>query len=303
MNKKLVSIQNSGESLEKVLALYNTANRSEQDFYENYNVEIYYGHNLPKKNINISAHGTVKFYSEYFSSFSWCPPCNKNEIFQNRVKILDDLICSKRMSCRVANKLENNIDLFWNVISQLPFSYIYPEFIEKIKNAAEHIFGNVTFLELMLEQNYMSIYASLPEEKQYYSIYCLELDGNIGHYYMNFPLNEYREKNLYHMFKELSNKPVLSGNSAILLAQINEFTRKSDCIYGYRNHSRQIRPSRDFALNIMLNKGEILEPKNIHFSKYFEKIDMTLDSEAQANIAIANAYMDFISENITTINI
>lgn len=303
MSSKLISIQNSGESFEKTLALYHTAIQTAFNFYQNYSVEIYYGHNLPKKNPDISAHGTIKFYSEYASNFTWCPPCNKHELFSNRLSILEMLIRSHIISERVANKLSVDVEDFWKIVCQLPIGYIYPQFTRKLEEGAENIFDNVSFKKLHLEENYMSIYALLPNEKQYYSIYALELDGKIGRYYLDNPTSEYSDRNLYHMFKELSRKPILSGNSAILLTQIQSAVRKCRCIIGYREHKRYVRPNRDHALSLMLNGDKIIEPKNVSFSKYFDSIDKAFDTEQQANIAIANAYLDFIRENIYTLNL
>ncbi len=58
----IVSLNNSGESLEKTLALYFTSLEGNEQFYSNNNLLIYYGNNLPKKNPRIHSHGTVGFY-------------------------------------------------------------------------------------------------------------------------------------------------------------------------------------------------------------------------------------------------
>jgi len=177
---------------------------------------------------------------------------------------------------------------------------LFPGLFSHIKERAKEIFNNVEFEELFLEKNYIKCYDSLPTEKGAYSIYALNTNGTIGHYYFNnLGKDEYYERNLSHMFKELSKSPILSGNSALFIAQIQEAAKNMDGILGYRNHSRNVRLTRNFALqHILKEKKGIVEPKNTAFSKYFDLIENAneMSDEKVANIAIAKAYEDFLSE-------
>lgn len=292
--EKLISLNNSGESLEKSLSLYSTALQGNELFYNNFEVDIYYGHNLPKKNKKMSAHGTVKFYDTYFKEFECC---NKENLWERRDVVLNYVVDKGYLSNRLAEKISRNQKRFWKIIGNFPLEYIYPQHFLKLKNYISKLYPNVHFKPLYLEQNFMKIYSILPKNKYAYSIYSLEGDGNIGHYYFNIKGNQYFERNLYHIFKELARKPVLSGNSAILLAQIGHFGKANHCIVGYRNHNRYPRPNRNYALNQMNNK-KILEPSNNLFGHYFCKENSKLSIEEQANIAIAKAYRDFLNNNI-----
>ena len=66
---KLVSLQTSAESFEKAIALFYYTLMDNKEFYKNYDVYVFYGHNLPKKEKNLSAQGTIDFYYKYYSEF------------------------------------------------------------------------------------------------------------------------------------------------------------------------------------------------------------------------------------------
>lgn len=292
----LISLQNSGESFEKSIALFSTS--CDSPFYKDYNVFIFYGKNLPKKDKKIPANGTVGFYSKYFSDYEWIPYCSQNELWGMKVEILDSLIKKRVITARVATKLEESFERFWLVISRLPFEYIYPDFMNKVKSNTEKMFNNVHFKQLYLEHTYIQIISSLPTQRYPYSIYVLEGNGDISRRYFNIISNEHMQRNIAHTYRDLSKGIVLSGNSAILLTQIQEQTRNLNAVVGYRNHSYSPRPNRQFALEQLLKRKEgIIEAKNLRFREILDNIDSDFTIEERANIAIASAYRDFLINN------
>ena len=295
---ELDSIHNSGESFEKCVAMYYCTLQQNIDFYSNFNVNVFYSHNLPKKNNQLSAHGTVSFYEKYFSDFYWCPPCKKEYLWNIKNDVLNNLIKQGIISCRVAEKLSGNFEHFCSIVEKLPFEYLYPEFYDKLIYNSQKILSNVNFISTKLEQNYKLIYSNLGNNKTIYSIYALEQNGIIGHYDM-FLDDDYRyDKRLEHLFKDLGKRPVLSGNSAILLASIDALSIDKSNLLGYREH-KQSRYNRDEALNYILgNREGIIEPKNRNFNKYYDYVDSNMELEDKSNEVVALAYGDYIKANV-----
>ena len=272
MNKSvLLSIHNSGESLEKTIALCYCTLQNNFDFYTQYNMEVFYSYNLPKTNDDIEVSGSVGFYAKYFSNYYWCPPCKKDYLWMYKDDILNKLIIKGRISKRVAEKLSMNQNLFWEVLRKIPFEYLYPEFYRKLLKETKKMLGNIKFISTELSNEFVNIYNELPLDKRLYSIYSLEGNGIIGHYDMEIP-NDYRySKRLVHLFSSLNKQIVLSGNSAMFIASIGHKINQKGLI-GYRNH-KYPRVSRDYALSqLLIGKESIIEPKNAIFNSYYDKM-------------------------------
>ena len=292
MKNKLLSLQCSGDSIEKVLTLYYFALKSNPEFYENYNVELFYGNNLPKKVKSINAHGSIGFYTQYYSKLPFFPKCTKEYLYKNIDSILEKLVKEKHLTVRVAYKLKNDPDRYWEYLRNLPFSYIYPEFIDNLIKKSQQALGFYKISSVMLERNYMSIINQIQSERYRYSIYSLDLNGKIGKHNIT---NEKKNK-LVHLYSNLSKSPVLSGNSAVLITAIaRRISTKT--IVGYREHKRSPRPNRNFALSKLAeNRESVLEPKIDKFNVFFNDIDINLSEEERANEAYAKAYLTYIEE-------
>ena len=304
MEKSILnSIHNSGESFEKCVSLYYAALQKNSSFYSNYRVNVFYGHNLPKKNYQLESHGTVAFYNKYFSDYYWCPPCSREYLWNKKTEILNNLIFQKVISSRVAEKLNSNDILFWNIVSRLPFEFLYPEFCNELRQNSEIILSNIKFIPIELEKNYKEIYFNLGDKKDIYNIYALEHNGIIGLYDM-FLDDDFRyEKRLNHLFKDLSRRSVLSGNSAILLAAIGTISEKENSIIGYREH-KYSRQNRDLALKYILGEQEgIIEPKNAIFNCYYDLVDKNMDTESKSNEVVSLAYRDYIKDNVKSLKL
>ena len=157
--EKLISIHNSGESFEKSVALYYSTLQINYNFYSDFETYIYYSHNLPKTKKDLSVHGTIGFYEKYFSNYCWCPPCKKEDLWDDRNKILNLLVNKKIITLRVAEKLSENIELYWRIIKMIPLEYLYPIFCHNLIKNSEEILG-LRFIPIELETNYQKIYES-----------------------------------------------------------------------------------------------------------------------------------------------
>lgn len=298
--EKIISLQNSGESLEKVIALMYTARKSCPQFYAANASLVFFGHNLPKKTKRIMPHGSVGFYEKYFSSFEFNPVKDDGVLIEEKHKILLKLFNKKLLTERNAEKLSTNDNLYIEFIKLMPMDVVFEEVSEFIFEMAESYFGNVFFQDIHLEDNYMKYYTSLEDGKWAYSIYSLDYTGTISKFYFpNLSLDDYSLRNLVHVFNELNKKSCLSGNSAMFLAAIKDMTRNMKYKVGYREHKRETRKTRNYALeSILKEKNGIIEPKNTVFSGYFNQKDvLRLSSmEEKANEVIALAFRDFLNE-------
>lgn len=299
MKEKLISINNSSESLEKSISITYTNMIENSDFYSNYNTIVFYGHNLPKTKSSHLVSGTIGFYDKYMSDCDFLEVVCINYMWSDKEKILNDLVKRNVFSCRTAEKFFNNYNLFSSVISKLPLQLVYPDLYLKLLELLNAIFPNATFCFMNLFDNFEQIYNSISEFKNIYKIYGLQGNGDIGIFNFNVLNNEYYDKNLAHLFKSLSKSVVLSGNSAIFLAQIQiEIEKQKSCIIGYRNH-KYARFSRDIAIKNILDRynNTIIEPKNRLYNSYFDKFLKTENFEERSNQVVASVYHDFIKEN------
>ena len=297
---KIISLQNSGESLEKAIALMYTARKSCREFYDENSTIVYYGHNLPKKTKNIMPHGSVGFYEKYFSDFDFNPVKDEQTLIKDKTEILQRLLNMGVITERNLEKLNLDDQMYLNFIRLMPMDVVYGQVSKFICENAERFFGNVSFQNIQLEDNYMKYYTALEKDKWAYSIYSLDCTGTISRFYLpNLELTNYSLRNLIHMFSELSKKSCLSGNSAMFLAAIKDITRNMEYDVGYREHRREIRRTRNYALeSILREKKGIIEPKNVIFSSYFNSKDVVkLDNmEEKANKVIATVFKDFLKE-------
>lgn len=299
MKEKLISINNSSESLEKSISIVYTNMIENSDFYSNYNNIVFYAHNLPKTKSSHLVSGTIGFYDKYMRDCDFLEEVCINYMWSDKENILNDLVKRNVLSCRTSEKLFNNYSLFSSIISKLPLQLVYPDLYSKLIESLNVIFPNVTFCFMNLFDNFERIYSSIPEFKNIYKIYGLQRNGEIGIFDFNVINNEYYNRNLTHLFKSLSKSVVLSGNSAIFLAQIQiEIEKQTSCIIGYRNH-KYTRFSRDIAIKNILDNyaNTIIEPKNRLYNSYFDNFLETDNSEEKANRVVASVYHDFIKEN------
>ena len=308
MRENLISINNSGESLEKSISILYTNMIENSDFYSKYNTIIFYGYNLPKTNASLFASGTIGFYDKYMSDCEFPEAICIKDIWNNKENVLNDLVKRNVLSSRTAEKLFNNYNLFYPIISKLPVQVVYPTFHLNLINYLKIIFPNVTFCFMNLFDSFEKIFYSLSEFENIYKIYGLQANGEVGVFNFNIVNNEYYNRNLAHLFKSLSKSIILSGNSAVFLAQIQKeiekIEKKSSCIIGYRNH-KHTRFSREVALKNILDNytNTIIEPKNKLYNTYFDKFTKIENSEEKTNVVVASAYHDFIKENIKVLKL
>ena len=182
-------------------------------------------------------------------------------------------------------------DLFWKYLKRLPIEYLYPKHMKKIIEVAS-IELNVKLISLFFEDNLLETLLNVDSEREKYSIFALEYNGEIGRYYLNYNDN----KSFSHLFKMLNIKSVLSGNSAFFLEQILVRDYKN-YIIGYRPHKHDVRKNRDYVLSkLLMNNDSLIEPKINRINELFSKQSEELSTEAKANRVYSIAYYDFLEK-------
>lgn len=296
--QKLLSLQASGESVEKAIAIHSTSLQTNYDFYSKYKTTVFWGHNLPKKNQRLNVHGTTGFYSEYLSDLKFIPDCSKRYLIDNKRKILHQLCIEGHITERTCNSLHSNDIYYWEFIRKIPFEYLYPKYYKKIITASCRLLNLDSLPQIYLEDNWAKVVSRIDSEHFRYSIYALESNGNVGRYYITGDI----EKD-YRLVRNFSTKASLSGNSAILLKTISH--RIGDnTIVGYREHRRSVRPNRNHALKYLIDRNNvIIEPHNPVLGKVLNTIPSKLGDEQKTNIAFAICFRNFLNDNQSSLNL
>ena len=291
-----VSLNNSSESLEKSISLIYSAFISNEDFYSDKEQYVFYGHNLPKITKNLNVSGTIGFYIDNFFDENWSPIHSYEELWELKEIVINNLVINGRLSYRTSEKLLNNKELYIKVISKLPVDFIFPQFYSNLLSVFIDKYPNVHLKKLALEENIEGIYTHLPSEKNFYSIYGLESDGRVGHYYMNLNVNnkKYIQRTV-HLYRDLNKRLSLSGNVGILLAAIDYNMENEKYILGYRERKNHLRKSRNFALDQMTPAKKIIEPKNHYFNSFYDGLTSS-NEEKMSNEVVQKVFKKVMKE-------
>lgn len=293
MSKKqiLVSLNASGESIEKCLSLYYAAKLSNKEFYDDYNVSLFYGHNLPKHKNEFIVHGSITFYNTYFEGHPKMPCCNIDFLYSKKDIVLQRLVLNNILSIRAARQISNNKMLFTKYVGMLPIEYIYPNFINSVVQKAKQYLNIYSVNQLYLEDNIYNIDKFIDNEFLRYKLYTLDYSGNIG----KVELAHYKTGNISDILHATKNVSVIASNSALMLMQIKYRLNKSHpIVLGYRPHKREFRANREYALQILLNEfNSIIEPKNVIVNDLFSET-CNNSMHKPDNIVYANLFRELI---------
>lgn len=299
MKNNLISINNSSESLEKSIGIVYTNMLKNNDFYSQFDMNVFYGYNLPKTHGSLFASGTIGFYYKYMSDVNFPVEFNILKLWECKEEFVNSLVIKKIISIRNAEKILKNYDLFFKVVSRLPVQMVYPQLYFQILQSLKNIFPGVKFQFMDLSNKVMTIFNETDKHNGIYKIYGLQANGDIGIFDFSIRKDMYYERNLNHLFRSISKSIVLSGNSAIFLSQINEeIKQNSNYVIGYRKH-KNYRLSREVVMEKILidNPDAIIEPKNNLYNSYFDKFSYIANLEERSNNVVAASYRDFILSN------
>ena len=258
--ERLLALSCCGESVEKVLTLYYHASKlSSPAFYGEYRPVLFYGHNLPKRDGESCAHGTVGFYQKFLLDIEYLPCTEMRFLWTHREAVLKKLIYEGYLTGRSAERLAADLERYKAFVKNLPFEVIYPQYMKALVDRAVEELDIFKLQPLYLEQN---------------------KDTN----------------ECVHLCTEMGKKSILSGNSALLLYQIG-LRIGPQTVVGYRKRRSDKRPNREYALNMLISgRKTVLEPKNTAFTQYYLGLDEKLTDEQRGNIAFAKGYTAFLQE-------
>lgn len=290
--EKLISLNCSSESIEKSIVLFYNTLKTNEKFYKNYETIIFFGNDLPKKNLSMKTVGSVKFYMDVCEHVSSISTINEKILLKNKKIILNKLLINNYVSNRSYQKLIDNDDRYLNFIYKIPYSYINNDFINELISYFEKRY-NVKFVNLFLKYDYIKIMNEIYDKKNIYCIYGLNYNGSVGKYsFLYKNNNEY-----FHLINSLKNNAVLSCNTALLIKIIqNKIKNQKNTIVGYREQKRFGRIGQIIALKEILEQNKnIEEPKNSSFNKYYDLFKKCLPYELNYEV-IKKAYIDMLKD-------
>ena len=273
----LISIVNSGESIEKALSLGYCALRCNKDFYSQFrNIILFFDENLPKNNEPQVSHGSISAGMIYFKDDDNFEYKKNSDLWDDRIKILNILKNKKRISERVEEKLHKDYDRYIRVIEKIPAELILPKFYENLFDNLKQEYNNITVKKLNLRENFVSFLKNLPYMSCFAGkLYTLSSDGNIGSKTIDFQSNS--NPNKENFWKKLSEDNVSSsGNVYVFLMKVKENITESkiqDVQLGYRKKSYINRWSFKYAIeDIEQNiENKIIEPSNSYFNELLQR--------------------------------
>ena len=121
--KTLVSLSCSSESIEKSLTLFYNTLKSNEEFYNKYKTIIYYGNDLPKKNLSSDLVGSIKFYIELSKKIKDIPVIDDNYLLKNKKIILEKLVENEYISYKCYKKYYNDNSKYINFIHKITLNY------------------------------------------------------------------------------------------------------------------------------------------------------------------------------------
>jgi len=294
---RLISLLNSGESLEKAIVLSSLALKNNINFYSNYKeIIILYSENLPKKEKGIRTHGTLGALIENIKNKDCLRYKKLTDFWEDRDYILNKIQIQKRISERLKEKLLKDKERFDKIIPEIPWYSILEEFKETLLKRMDFNFLN--FESLNCKQELINVFDKTP--RIYNGLIKLRLlnpNGSIS--FKTLWKTAPYIKN--HLFK---NKKILEPIKKSIVASPNVFTfilssyylypDKTDLSIGFRwfNKKDKKRISYDKAIQFLQEQKDskyVEEPRNNLFNDRLDKIDQrygNISLEKKINLAL-----------------
>lgn len=287
----LVSLNCSGESLEKAIALFHTAYRTNRTFYDSFDkIFIFFSENLPKKNKHlIGMSGTLSSITKveghaFFSS-------EERLLLHSKSLIIENLAYNGLISERVAAKLYDDSNRFDKLQTNIPIDGLFKRYYSNIVERFNILYPNVSLVKL-------SVKALLPSYLTYSGIdghsklYGLQPDGNIG----MFNIGDWGPIRRNNMLERICRSVCLSPNIYMYIRIIDEFCKNSlhEYMIGYRPMTRFRRRVYDLAIERLRPSSLMVEPPNIIFGNILDGISNQYTVEERSNIGVLKAFSDFL---------
>jgi hypothetical protein len=286
----LISVLNSGESLEKAVVLTKFALDENSDFYNSYGrLRVFYFENLPRRLDSPKVHGTVGGLFENMDAKKQTGYNSYEELWDDKDRILNVLLNRGRITPRMKEKLLNARDNFIKIIPNLPWYFIFDKFKEKIQGLLEETQTSLEYVDFKKISS--EVMDRAPNPDIWSRPYILNPDGIVSSKYFWKGRNRKANKNP----KELIERSiVLSPNVHLFLKGIYySFCEIDENVsIGFRKFKRFQRNSYDRGIELLLEKMNsrcIEEPRNVLFSRRLDEIDKKYrftSPERKVNLAV-----------------
>ncbi|MEK6878365.1 MAG: hypothetical protein AABY22_02090 [Nanoarchaeota archaeon] len=286
----LVSILNSGESLEKAVVLTKLALKENSDFYVQYdNVRILYFENLPRRRNSPRSHGTIGGLFENINIKKQTGYNSYEDLWDDKNKVLDILLSKERITERMKEKLLKDKGRYIKTVLNLPWYFVFDEFKEKIKrllNETKISLEYVDFKKISFE-----VIDRAPNPDWWSRPYILNPDGIVSSRYFWKGWSREANKN---QREPIQRSIVLSPNVHLFLKGIYYHFCEQDkkVVLGFRRFKRFQRNSYDQGTEFLLDKMIsrcVEEPRNVLFNRLLDKVDTEygfISPERKTNLAV-----------------
>lgn len=284
---KIVSLVNSGESLDKAIALIDCAFKTDSAFYKSYEqVFVFYCNDLTKKK-GQSASGSIKSFLDMKKKHSiGC--------LYTREYIVNRLLEKRFLSIRGVNRLKFDEQRYHKFIDNIPWYLIFDVERDKILDFMKRKYPNVEFINIGTSFNVEKMSRSMPHYLRLGKLYLLLRDGNIKEYRIGKS-----DINLSKVLRTEAQSIVSGGNVYSFISLISDYALsniKSNYCIGYRHANRFKRKAYDSAIeyinSFFLTK---VEPKNTEYNNYYSFIEKAQYTDLNYQV-IQTAFFDAIKE-------
>jgi len=294
----LISLLNSGESLEKAVVLTKLALEQNPSFYSNYQkITILYCENLPKKEKDMQIHGTLGGIIENLKDDLKYKKLE--DLWEDKENILNKAENLNKISKRTKEKLLTNKNRFDKIIPKFPWYYFLEDYKKFLIN--EFLDNGKVCLQFL---NYSNELPNIIQKTSSFylwksKLYTLNSEGSIGqqilhkeHCSLNLELTEKDKRQI----ERLNKNPVLSPNvlTFILGTYYSCCNKNEDILVGYRYFKKIKRTSYDLGIKFLRKKSDlniVEEPKNKLFNDLLDEVDKKyrgISLEKKVNLAIYN---------------
>ena len=177
----LISILNSGESLEKAVVLTKLALEGNPPFYSQYEkIIVFYCENLPKRGKELESHGTVGGIIKNLRKKDFLKYKSLEEIWDDRDTVLNNIYNMGRISQRVGDRLKENKGNFDKIIANFPWYQIQDKFRDFLtENFLSQGSISLEFINFRGILNWVDNDVNMPNYSMA-KIYVLNADGSIS---------------------------------------------------------------------------------------------------------------------------
>lgn len=294
----LISLNCSGESLEKACSLFHTSYCSNKEFYDSFEkIVLFYSENLPKKDkLLMGMSGTFSSMSNM--QHNKLLSVSEREIIKNIDKQILKLKENGVITERVAQKMLINHLRFYKFMINVPIDSIFSDYYQLIITYFNRLYPDVELVKLpvreLLEEYIMNNYGYDGHSK----LYGLQADGNIGTFY----LGNMGKTKQYNMIERICRSASLSPNIYMYIRMVKIYASSTydEYMIGYRPMTRYIRKAYDLGIKNISSDLLIVEPVNTYFREILDGISSSLSVEERGNLGISIAFKEFISSQVET---